>query len=382
MIDERLVAPTQRSRNTLINSIAAGLGVVVLAAGIFVYLQRTLRTHDPKADSLSQNAIPEPIQDVQPPPMESMSASQIVNIYGSATVYFEVTWKLVSASTGEPVYQRYIDGSPAYKYNPKGIAEPWLTRYKQESARNPVAIGQSLRGSGFVVEKSGFILTCRHLVEPWNFPVSLPDGYIYDPKDLKKRLSPITNQDWIPAQTQQRDVPDVQGRLEHARVAFAKSEVSIPAQVIRTSNKSDVALVKVDVPQLLRTVDWDVSYTKIQAGDPITILGYPGNSPDLVEGVHVPTVITGVIGKVIREERDQKDFISFVCRTCIPTDFFQLTANIGSGGSGGPVFDQRGKVIAIYFARRRTSDGAQVTYALPIKYGTDLMEINPLVGKD
>jgi S1-C subfamily serine protease len=210
----------------------------------------------------------------------------------------------------------------------------------------------------------------------------LPDGYIYDPKDLKKRLSPITNQEWIPAQTQQRDVPDVQGRLEHARVAFAKSEVSIPAQVIRTSNKSDVALVKVDVPQLLRTVDWDVSYTKIQAGDPVTILGYPGNSPDLVEGVHVPTVITGVIGKVIREERDQKDFISFICRTCMPTDFFQLTANIGSGGSGGPVFDQRGKVIAIYFARRRTSDGAQVTYALPIKYGTDLMEINPLVGKD
>jgi S1-C subfamily serine protease len=309
--------------------------------------------------------------------MESMSASQIVNIYGPATVYFEVTWKLVSTRTGGPVYQRYIDGNPAYKYNSKGRAEPWLTLNKQESTGDP--FGGRVRGSGFVVDKNGFILTCHHLVEPWKFPVRLPDGYIYDPNSLKKRPSSITNQEVILTEIQQLAV---QGRREDARVAFAQSDVSVPATVIRIANKYDVALLKVDVPQPLKTVEWDVSYTKIQAGDPITILGYPGNSPDAREDVHVPTVITGVIGKVVRDEKDQQDLISLLCRACAPSDVFQLTANIGSGGSGSPVFDQRGKVIAIYFAWRKTSDGAQVTYALPIKYGTDLREIKSLVGKD
>jgi S1-C subfamily serine protease len=54
-------------------------------------------------------------------------------------------------------------------------------------------------------------------------------------------------------------------------------------------------------------------------------------------------------------------------------DFYQLTVNsTGRGNSGGPVFDTRGKVIGIFYAFSSIQGDASVSYALPIKYGTEL----------
>ena len=54
-------------------------------------------------------------------------------------------------------------------------------------------------------------------------------------------------------------------------------------------------------------------------------------------------------------------------------DSYQLQINTtGSGNSGGPVFDDHGRVIAIFYAG--LSDGrTAVTFAVPIRYGKELM---------
>ena len=54
-------------------------------------------------------------------------------------------------------------------------------------------------------------------------------------------------------------------------------------------------------------------------------------------------------------------------------DVYQLTANAtGTGNSGGPVFNEQGRVIGIFFASRRMG-GASVTFAIPISYGIEIM---------
>jgi hypothetical protein len=114
MIDERLVATTKHSRHALINSIASGLGVVVLGIGIFVYLQRMPHPDDrliSASSSSTTGALQEGQSLPQQPPIESMPAGQIVNIYSAATVHIETNWKLVGK--GGQLYHRY---SPPYTF--------------------------------------------------------------------------------------------------------------------------------------------------------------------------------------------------------------------------------------------------------------------------
>ena len=55
-------------------------------------------------------------------------------------------------------------------------------------------------------------------------------------------------------------------------------------------------------------------------------------------------------------------------------DYYQLAINTtGNGNSGGPVFDDHGKVIGIFTAGRATA-GAAVSFALPIRFGLELMK--------
>jgi S1-C subfamily serine protease len=50
-------------------------------------------------------------------------------------------------------------------------------------------------------------------------------------------------------------------------------------------------------------------------------------------------------------------------------DYYQLTINsTGPGNSGGPMYDDQGRVIGIYSA-----GSAKMSYAVPIKYAIELM---------
>ncbi|HRN58080.1 MAG TPA: trypsin-like serine protease, partial [Agriterribacter sp.] len=50
-------------------------------------------------------------------------------------------------------------------------------------------------------------------------------------------------------------------------------------------------------------------------------------------------------------------------------DYYQLTINsTGPGNSGGPMFDEQGRVIGIYSAGNST-----MSYSIPIKYAIELM---------
>jgi S1-C subfamily serine protease len=62
-------------------------------------------------------------------------------------------------------------------------------------------------------------------------------------------------------------------------------------------------------------------------------------------------------------------------------DSYQLTINAtGGGNSGGPMFDDEGNVVGIYYASSTDPQGTRITFAVPIKYGLELMNVGRKVN--
>jgi serine protease Do len=129
------------------------------------------------------------------------------------------------------------------------------------------------------------------------------------------------------------------------------------------------------------------NYDTIEQGATVTVLGYPAISPPRIgtvinkglinEGnkiIPIPgvTLSVGNIGRIHRyRDQPQNKSESESSSYSFVGDSYQLTVNsTGVGNSGGPVFDDQGRVIAIFFA-----GNDQITYAVPIRYGRELMGV-------
>jgi serine protease Do len=323
-----------------------------------------------------------------------MKAADVVKNYGAAVVKIDAAWKLVSQQGNGLVYHQYTmyNGRPAALYVKvaDGSIEPYLT-YNSNSLN--VGIGGRHTGSGFAVSSDGFILTNRHVAAAWEssyqFPPSADNGILVttgpDGKMVPVAAVPQAPANWIPSQSKQDGV-SYDGRNDHLDVLFAKSERKLSAKLSAVSPRHDVALIKVDSPGTVPAVEINDNYDTIQAGETSVVLGYPAISAPVygivksqdpmnteTKGIEIPdpTVTVGNIGRIYRNSEGtagaDKTTVSVI------GDSYQLQINTtGGGNSGGPVFDDHGRVIAIFYAG--LSDGrTAVTFAVPIRYGRELM---------
>ena len=61
-------------------------------------------------------------------------------------------------------------------------------------------------------------------------------------------------------------------------------------------------------------------------------------------------------------------------------DSYQLSTNeTGGGNSGGPVFDEKGRVIGIYTYGRTTD--VTLGFCIPIRFGMELMGTQPVLSR-
>ena len=339
------------------------------------------------------------------PAATSMTVAQIAKANDNKVVYIEMGWKLVLTQTGDQLFHVYLpvkEGSQtryvaSYIRNSQGVIEPYLaTKSFAPVSASLEPIGGFGSGSGFVVDERGFIITNRHVAASWltsyNFPQHAFPGLLleFNTKGeyiiTKNAVTGISN--WVPAEAMnynrqllETGIKGIDGELAYLDITFANNSLRTPAKVVRISNTHDVAMVKIDLPEPLNKVTMLDNYKEIETGSVVVVLGYPGMSPDQfvanrsqdffnrnpnIVKVPVPTVSTGNIGRLVKGSAGTAKVDEYLS---MMGDYYQLTINsTGPGNSGGPMYDDQGKVIGIYSA-----GSEKMSYAIPIKYAVELM---------
>mgnify|MGYP000872389683 CR=1 FL=1 len=341
------------------------------------------------------------------------SPEQINKENEDRVVAIEFGWQLRELGSNEELWHEYVqvkDASGQYHFvalyfqNSAGNIEPYLVTHAALLKRNGfgVPIGfTGASGSGFIVSPEGFILTNRHVAANWLTSYHFPDfafpGALVVWLDGKEKIdynssvSPQNVSGWVPATASMVDgkpVGDhsVDGKNTYLNVIFSNTSLRIPAAGDPLpSEDHDVALIKINSVSSLSKVTMKDNYASVKPGQTVTVMGFPGVAPEQfvvrksndvfnrnakVTTVPTPTVTTGNIGRIIPASSDKNlTYSSF-------GDAFQLTINAtGAGNSGGPMFDDEGNVIGIFFAGKSDAGGTQISFAVPIKYGLELMGI-------
>ena len=157
-------------------------------------------------------------------------------------------------------------------------------------------------GTGFFIHRRGYLLTNQHVVE---------------------------NADEI-----------------HVRLA---DERVLPAYVVGADERTDLALLKVDVPEDVPIAPLGDS-DQIEIGEWVIAIGNPFGLDH--------TVTIGIVsGKGRRDVRPGGSTAGFF-------DFIQTDASINAGNSGGPLINARGEVVGINTAMNTQAQG--IAFAIPI----------------
>ncbi|WP_321473602.1 trypsin-like peptidase domain-containing protein [uncultured Paludibaculum sp.] len=424
---ERMIGETKRQSNRILYAVAGSLLLVVAALATWFYFARSKPTV--VVQKIEQKLSP-----------TGLTPTQITQNNTDATVEFEVGWKLVDMESGKQLFHVVVpnrqaakdkegkpvkgkDGKPQEEEIVQGAGdylpafmilenrlEPVLTT--DEGGGKNFPIGGRHFGSGFVVSNDGFILTNRHVAAAWHSSYGFSNeqvraGLVLIPGEREMQKKPIPVQQfpgyWVPAQAKlvveagslQQIQPNVlkgkalEGRNDYLDVAFAKNRIRIPAKLSRISDRMDVAMVKIDLPQTLKKVELNDNWETVKVGDPVVILGYPQvssmvpvidvaasrdilNQQVIQKEVADPTLSSGNISRIVRGQVTASEGAHF------GGDFYQLTINsTGHGNSGGPMFDDQGRVIGIFTLGWTDQQGATVTGSIPIRYGMELMGVHP-----
>jgi DNA-binding response OmpR family regulator/S1-C subfamily serine protease len=209
-------------------------------------------------------------------------------------------------------------------------------------------------GTGFLAATSGQILTNHHVVEPW-----------WQNDELKEMLD-----------------QGLEPVITEMTAYFPGISHGIAITTEKISSAADVAVVKGNLSELgIKQIALADGRGSAVSGSPVVLLGYPtaldaimaragaetiesvataskGDSKQMMEELarrHLirPTATQGHIGDVLRDK-------------------IVYDAQTTSGGSGGPLFNNEGKVIGINFAILREFGGSN--FAIPVGFGKLLLK--------
>jgi S1-C subfamily serine protease len=211
-------------------------------------------------------------------------ATNVIDTGDTKTVVRQVTTTQPTGSTagsdGRTVRQ-------IYEQEGKGVAFITATGVSSESD-SPFGLPQqgTATGSGFVIDKDGYIVTNAHVVEG----------------------------------------------ADNVAVSFSENGESVPAEVKGVDRSTDVAVLKVDPSKAdnLTTIPLGDS-SKAQVGDPVIAIGNPFGLSR--------TVTTGIVSGLQRQIQAPNGFTI--------SNVIQTDAAINPGNSGGPLLDANGRVIGI-----------------------------------
>ena len=416
---QRMLGEERKNTNRTWAAVAAGVLVFLGIGGAALYWRQQMELDDVRvqaardADRLrteAQNA--QTAAQANVAKQLGLSAQDIAQKYANATAQISFQWRVYDSLTGRPVFHKVVTCRfnnetkrwLAYVRLANGNILPWLTTEDEEGRNISIASSPST-GSGFVVAENGFILTNKHVASGWETSfddyksIQVGQLYEYDGRNARsddcRNAKPFTinHSDWLPTFGQLFEtlqaVPlgaarSFVGKNDYLEVRFPGSSLSVAATLVRVSKEADAALIKIDTPQTLAKVELAAD-DKLTVGENTYVLGYPGVSvktyvetlsnergaPRVTrETIPQATITEGVLSNLPAPQKLEGE------RRIISQygDVFQLAINTtGSGNSGGPVFNAQGKVIGL-FTYGWGRGGTNVSGAIPIKYGRDLLQ--------
>jgi S1-C subfamily serine protease len=253
---------------------------------------------------------------------ESTIGEKIIKDFGRGVCLIQCSFSLVDEVTGKPLKSRR-DGS---------------------------LLTNKLTGTGFAIG-NGKILTNRHVAEPW----WQQTGHA------------------IPIE------PGLTPRIEVFRAFFPDVVGPVTLKVEKVSGIADVALLSFDPEGIeVQELELDLSGKDAIEGEPVVLLGYPAgmnalyakSDPEIAEEMSKLPFLEAAQElsnhRLIKPIATQ-GHISDVLNKRIIYDALTTV-----GGSGGPLFNNKGEVIAINYGIFRGFRGAN--FGVPIKYALELIE--------
>jgi len=277
---------------------------------------------------------------------EEKIAETIVHKYGPSVCLLHVVVEFVDKQTGRPL-QVAVDANGKPQVDEKGMA--------QLDVGGP---GPRLQvdafGTGFLAGVDGTLLTNHHVAEPW-----------WHDDELKRLLDQGVNP-----------------LVLYYEAYFPGRAAAIRAKLGRISSEADVATLKLETPAPpdAEPLELDARSEASVTGEPVVLMGYPTG----VEGI-LARANSDVLSKIAGEAQDFSQIMSRIASQQLirPTttqghigdvlqDKIVYDAATTSGGSGGPLFNKRGRVIGVNFALLRGFGGSNL--AIPARYATELLK--------
>jgi DNA-binding response OmpR family regulator len=213
-------------------------------------------------------------------------------------------------------------------------------------------------GTGFLASAGGQILTNHHVAEPW-----------WQNDDLKEMLD-----------------QGLEPVIADMTAYFPGVPHGIAINTEKISSAADVAVVKGNVSELgIRQIALADGRRSAVSGGPVVLLGYPTALDAILARAGAETlqsIASASKGdpKQVMEELARRNLIRPVTTQGhigdVLPDKIVYDAQTTSGGSGGPLFNNEGKVIGINFAMVREFGGSN--FAIPVGYGKSLLNVKPL----
>jgi serine protease Do len=419
--------------------LAAGAGALYYPLAVpFGRSWLSLRSRTPASGSVSDQAIalhaPEapPVAATQPaPPAPSLrpgAADDTAKSASAALVYVEARWRLYDKFTGLPVFQKTVTRKgqrlPCFVQLGDDRIVPWLTTEDEEHTNSP--IGGAIRGTGFIINGKGSIITSRRIAAGWtvgyhiatdaerqgllfrarNSPVAEPPGTIVDLAAPEYAVRLI---DWIPSEggflfRSRYPVQlgpsknDLEGRNDILDVQLPFSHAGTQARVVRAASDADLAELKIDVDRHLPAIAL-VNDARARVGERITTLGYAGSLDESLDraATNDRTEVAGLQGKVSRppEVTSIEGTITDVDRTAAfpdaagpnggdphnvgiaangsSVDIYRLAVKDGRPAAGGPVLDASGRALGIIVSD--TTRQTRHIYAYSIRAVRTLLQL-------
>ena len=266
----------------------------------------------------------------------SGKASQVIASATPSVVFLLGTFGLMEPETGRLFhYVESVDGL--------------ITKYTFEEEGKVMEM--TLTGTAFVVSESGMLLTNRHVIEPWQGD---PDLAMIQGRQLTPVILKIV-------------------------AYYPGVSESVPVELVSIDESMDLALLQsTDNTPKITPLEFETSIP--QPGDEVLLLGYPTGLRALVARASIEfiesitpngPIESWTVAQRLSEAGSIKPLASRGIVSQVTDKFIVYDAETTFGGSGGPVLDLNGRVIAINAAIIPEFSGANM--GVPARLAQDIL---------